>query len=238
MRVSSVGQARRTALSAFAGLALGAAGVTFERAGPSVLSASTADFGTWARAHHRELLAQSMFLGPSTLPMLLFFAGLRAHLEVRRPASGRVDLSLVVLAGGAAWAGVNLAAQAVQVEMALAARHGATDAQVAHLGDRMRGVLLVGNLPLTTALAAVGYLASRDRSLPGWLARLSLLTAIAHAAPVVTARVEKGPLSRDGALAYLPYPLFVAWVVGVAVTLLRGARHEPRGVLRAAPRVP
>jgi hypothetical protein len=233
MRVSSVGQARRTALSAFAGLALGAAGVTFERAGPSVLSASTADFGTWARAHHRELLAQSMFLGPSTLPMLLFFAGLRAHLEVRRPASGRVDLSLVVLAGGAAWAGVNLAAQAVQVEMALAARRGATDAQVAHLGDRMRGVLLVGNLPLATALAAVGHLASRDGSLPGWLGRLSFLTAVAHAVPVVTARVEKGPLSRDGALAYLPYPLFVVWVLSAAVTLLRVARHERRGALRA-----
>jgi len=84
MRVSSAGQARRTAFSAFAGLALGAAGMAFERARPSVLSASTAEFGAWTRAHHRELLAQSLFLGPSTMPMLVFFAGLRTHLDAGR----------------------------------------------------------------------------------------------------------------------------------------------------------
>lgn len=232
-----IGPARRTAYSAFAALALGAAGMVFERAGPSVLSASPADFAAWARAHHRELLAQSAFLGPGTLPLLVFFAGLRAYLG-RRQGMGRVDLSLVVLAGGAAWATINLLAQGLQVSLALAAGGGADDERMADLGDRMIDVLLVGNLPVAAAIATTGYLGARGRSLPGWLVVLSFLTALAHASPVATAGVREGPLAREGAFSYLPYPLFVAWLVGVAVTLLRRGREGARGTPGTGGRVP
>jgi hypothetical protein len=211
--------------------------MVFERAGPSVLSASTADFAAWAREHRRELLAQSAFLGPSTVPLLVFFAGLRAYLG-RRQRMGRVDLSLVVLAGGAAWATINLLAQGLQVSLALAAGGGAADEHVADLGDRMIDVLLVGNVPVAAAIAATGYLGARDRSLPGWLVVLSYVTALAHAAPVATAGVTEGPLSREGALSYLPYPLFVAWVVGVAVTLLRRGREGTHAASGKGVRVP
>lgn len=233
MRIS---QERLTAFSAFAALALGAAGMVFERAGPSVLSAGPEEFASWARAHHRELTAQSFFLSLGTAPLLVFFLGLRAYLDGhrRRGDLGRIDLTLVVLAGGASWVMLNLLGQAIQVSMARAARAGAATEVVVSRGDRMLDVLAWGNLALGTALGATAFIALRSRALPGWLGRLSALAAVAHVAPVAGLRVEEGPLSRDGVLAYLPYPVFVGWMVSVAVTLLRKDAQDRKQPIRSS----
>jgi hypothetical protein len=216
---------RLTAYSAFAALALGASGTLFERAGPSVLSAGPAEFLSWARAHHDALVAQSVIFGLSTAPLLLFFAGLRAALQQEDvPAdSGRVDLTLLVLGGGAAWVMAQLLGQAVQVAMASAAVHGEHASFVASLGALMRTVLAWGNAPLALALAGCAVTSFRRKALPGWVAALSGVAGLVHLLPLGTARVRKGPLSQDGALAYLPYPVFVGWMLSVAVSLLRKA---------------
>lgn len=214
---------RLTAYSAFAALALGALGTLFERAGPSVLSAGPEEFRAWARTHHDALLAQSAVFGLSTAPLLLFFAGLRVVLQQQgsQVQADRVDLSLLVLAGGALWVLAQLVGQAVQVSMATAAGHGEQASVVASLGDRSRAVISWGNLPLATALGACAVTGFRDKALPTWLATLSAVTGAVHVLPSVATRITKGGLSADGVLAYLPYPVFVAWIVGVAVTSLR-----------------
>jgi hypothetical protein len=149
--------------------------VAFERAGPSVMSAGPEELADWAREHHRELTAQSGVYLVSTVPLLMFFAGLSSCLRQSRPR--RVDPSLAVLEGGSAWVLGNAAAQTVQLSMARRAAAGADPDSVA---------------------------------LPRWLGRLSGVAAAAHAAPVVSRRLEN-----------LPYPFFVAWLVGVAATLAR-----------------
>jgi hypothetical protein len=233
MRIS---QERLTAFSAFAALALGAAGMVFERAGTSVLSAGPEEFASWARAHDRELVAQSLFLSLGTAPLLVFFLGLHAYLEGHRLRRGlsRVDLTLVVLAGGASWVVLNLLGQALQVSMARAAGGGAATEVVVSRGDRMLDVLTWGNLALGAALGATAFIALRSRALPGWLGWLSALGAVAHVAPVAGRGVEEGPLSRDGVLAYLPYPVFVGWMVSVAVTLLRKDTENRSQPLRSS----
>lgn len=217
---------RLTAFSAFAALALGAAGTLFERAGPSVLSAGPVEFGAWARTHHDALVAQSVIFTLSTAPLLVFFTGLQTvlHQESGRAASGHVDPALIVLAGGALWVTAQLMGQAVQVAMATAAAHGEQAAFVTSLGDLMRTVLAWGNLPLAAALGACAVVGYRDEGLPRWLAALSGVTGVAHVLPLVVGRSRKGLLSHDGVLAYLPYPLFVGWMGSVAVILLRRAR--------------
>jgi hypothetical protein len=216
---------RLAAYSAFAALALGAVGMLFERADPSVLSAGPAEFASWARAHNDALLAQSVFFSLSAAPLLMFFAGLRAVLRQpgRQRGANRVDLSLVVLGAGALWVTLQLVAQAVQVAMASAAGHGAADEFVASLGDLMHVPLTWANLALGTALGCTAVVALRDRALPRWLGWLSAATAGVQLVSVAGARVQKGPLSDRGALAYLPYPVFVAWLVSAAVSLLRRA---------------
>jgi len=208
-------QDRLAAFSAFAALALGAAGMVFERAGPTVLAAEPEEFAGWARAHHRALLGQSSFLSASTVPMLVFFVGLRAELRLRggRADDGPVDLSLVVLGAGAAWVVLQVFAQATQVSMATAAARGATAGTITARADLMVAILAVGN---TTAAVA-----SRDRALPGWLAWFSAAAGVVHVLPLVGGRGGAGRRSADGAFDYLPYPVFVAWLVSIAVHLMR-----------------
>ena len=216
-------QDRLAAFSAFAALALGAAGMVFERAGPSVLAAEPAEFADWARSHHRALLAQSGFLSASTVPMLVFFTGLRAALRLRggQADHGPVDLSLVVLGAGAAWVAIQVAAQATQVSMATAAARGATAGVVTSRGDLMVAILSVGNTTMATALAATAAVAFRDRALPRWLAWFSAAAGAVHVLPLVGGRGGAGRRSADGAFDYLPYPVFVVWLVSIAVHLLR-----------------
>lgn len=215
-------QDRLAAFSAFAALALGAAGMVFERAGPSVLAAEPEEFADWARSHHRALLAQSGFLSASTVPMLVFFAGLRATLRLRggRADHGPVDLSLVVLGAGAAWVVLQVVAQATQVSMATAAARGATAGIVTSRGDLMVAILSVGNTTMATALVATAAVAFRDRALPRWLAWFSAAAGVVHVLPLVGGR-GAGRRSADGAFDYLPYPVFVVWLVSIAVHLMR-----------------
>jgi hypothetical protein len=216
-------QDRLAAFSAFAALALGAAGMVFERAGPSVLAAEPKVFADWARSHHRALLAQSSFLSASTVPMLVFFTGLRAALHLRggRAAHGPVDLPLVVLGAGAAWVVLQVAAQATQVSMATAAARGATAGIVTSRGDLMVAILSVGNTTMATALAATAAVAFRDRALPRWLAWFSATAGVVHVVPLIGGHGRAGRRSADGAFDYLPYPVFVAWLVSIATHLMR-----------------
>ncbi|HSJ22793.1 MAG TPA: hypothetical protein VK964_19690 [Nocardioidaceae bacterium] len=201
---------RLTAYSAFAALTLGAVGMAFERAGPSVMAADPDDFAAWAGKHHRALTTQSGVFLVSTAPLLLFFAGLRSWLRPHQDPAARVDLSLAVLGGGSLWALGSAAAQTVQASMARSAASGAEAEAVAALGQRMRAMLVRSNAALSGAMAATAAATFRDGALPRWLGWLSAAGAVAHLAPMTTRRLEN-----------LPYPFFVAWLVAVAVVLAR-----------------
>jgi len=213
---------RLTAFSALAALALGAAGTMFERAGPSVLSAGPEELRTWARTHHRALVAQSAVFGTSTAPSLAFFAGLGAVLHQRheRLSHDSADLSPVVLGGGALWATAQLVAQGFQLSMASAAEHQEHAGFVASLSDLMRTTLRVGNLPLSAALGACAVMGVRDTALPRWLSGLSAATALAHLLPVAAGSSGKRAAPTEAVVTYTPYLLLVAWMVGVTTHLL------------------
>lgn len=207
---------RVTAYAGLTALALGAAGMAFERAGPSVASASPGELAAWATEHHRALSAQSAVYLTSTAPLLAFFAGLAFTL---RPGDGpdRLARSVGVLAGGATWLGFQAAAQTEQLGMARAAAHDAGPQEVASRGSRMRALLRTGNAALAGSLAATATAPRTD--LPGWLRGLSAAAAAAHLAPAMARRRGGAPLE------VLPYPLFVAWLVGVVTVLGRRSRR-------------
>lgn len=197
---------RLTAAAAFTALGLGGAGMAFERAGPSVMTASAEELTSWASGHRRELTAQSVVYLVSTAPLLAYVAGL-----------GRVTRSPAVLAGGTTWVGYQVAAQVAQMAMARAASQGEPD--VADHARRMTDLLRHGNAALGVAAAATADASLRRGLLPRWLGVLSAATAVAHAAPLVAHRSGR----ESAAVEVLPYPFFVAWIGAVAVGVLRRA---------------
>lgn len=205
---------RVAASAGIAALAMGAVGMAFERAGPSVMTAPPEEFAAWAAEHHRELTAQSAVYLTSTAPLLAYFAGLSRSLT---PKDGPALLrSAAVLAGGATWLGFQAAAQTEQLAMAREAVRGAPPRDVTGRGSRMRELLTWGNAALGGALAAT----AGQEPLPRWLRGVSAAAAVAHVAPVVVG--WRGP-APAGVVEVLPYPLFVAWLVGVVVVLGRRA---------------
>lgn len=209
---------RVTASAGTAALALGAVGMAFERAGPSVMTAPPEELAAWAAEHHRALTAQSAVYLASTAPLLVYFAGLSQSLT---PKDGPTALlrSAAVLAGGATWLGFQAAAQTEQLAMAREAVRGAPPQDVTGRGSRMRDLLTWGNAALGGALAAT----AGHEPLPRWLRGVSAAAAVAHVAPVVVRWRGRSPA---GAVEVLPYPLFVAWLVGVVVVLGRRAAGD------------
>lgn len=207
---------RVTAYAGVTALALGATGMAFERAGPSMATATPEELAAWAADHHRALTAQSAVYLTSTAPLLAFFAGLAFSLHPEDGA-GRLARSAVVLAGGATWLGFQAAAQTEQLGMAQAAALGDAPREVASRGSRMRELLRTGNAALAGSLAATATAPGTD--LPRWLRGLSAAAAAAHLAPAVAGR-------RGGAVPeVLPYPLFVGWLVAVTAVLGRRSRQ-------------
>lgn len=194
---------RLTAAAAFAALGLGGAGMAFERAGPSVTTASAEELTAWAGGHARELTAQSVVYLASTVPLLAYVAGL-----------SRVARSPVVLAGGTTWVGYQVAAQVEQLAMT---RDASRDAPVADRAGRMTDLLRHGNAALGVAAAATADASLRRGVLPRWLGALSAATAVAHVVPLAAHRSGRAP----AAVEVLPYPFFVAWLGAVGVVLAR-----------------
>lgn len=120
-----------------------------------------------------------------------------------------------MLAGGIAWVAFQDAAQVAQLATARAARAGDPAATVAGHGERTGTLMVCGNIALAAALAGV----AADAGMPRWLRGLSATAAAAHAAPGAVRVVGGKPAT--GPVELLPYPLFVAWLVGVVVTLGR-----------------
>lgn len=215
---------RLSAAAAFTALGLGAVGMAFERAGPSVTAATPAELAEWAARHHRALTAQSGVYLVSTAPLLVFFAGLGRSLR----SPGRpVPSAVVVPAAGAAWVACQAAAQVSQVQMARAAAYrasGSPEAVTAHAG-RMRDLLRYGNAALGVAAAATADASLRQGLLPRWLGALSAATAAAHVVPLAASSTAERSTRAAAAVEVLPYPFFVAWVGCVGGVLLRRARR-------------
>lgn len=211
-------------LAAVAALVAGGAALAFERASSDVLTAAPEELADWAARYETELLTQSLFFVLSTGFVVLAWSGLRAR--VRGPAA--------TLTFGAAlvYAGMSLSAQAVQVAMARSAADGISAAVVAALAELMTVLLIVANLPLLIAIGAVavagGVAGHRGGAVPAWFARLSAAVALVHVLPLLGIVATEGAMSAEGLLGYLAYPALVAWLVGLAVVLLRAPEPAPR----------
>jgi hypothetical protein len=148
---------------------------------------------------------------------LWFFPTLTHHLA--RAEGGRARIAGTALVSAITSVGLTLVALTFQLGLAAA---GPASGQPAVVGV-MNAVFVVAGLPLAVMLTATALLTLRAQAFPAWLGWLSALAAITQVVPVVGVVADTGPLASGGWIsAYLPYPLYAAWVLCAAVLLIAG----------------
>ncbi len=175
--------------------------------------------GAYFSANQEALRVQALLFIVGLGFLLVFLPSLSSHL--RRADGGRDSMAGVVLVSGAASVVLTFVALTFTIGLATVPEASGQPALVAI----MNAVFVVAGMPLAVMLAAVGVASLRTHAFPAWLAGLSGLAAMTQVIPVFGVLTDGGPLASGGWIsAYLPYPLYSAWVVCVAVLLLRSAR--------------
>jgi hypothetical protein len=149
---------------------------------------------------------------------LWFFPTLTHHLA--RAEGGRARIAVTALVCAITSVALTLIALTYQLGLAAA---GPASGQPAVVGV-MNAVFVVAGLPLAVMLTATALLTVRAQAFPAWLGWLAALAAITQMIPVLGVVADTGPLASGGWIsAYLPYPLYAAWVLCAAVLLITGA---------------
>lgn len=220
--MTGVASERWGAASGLGALATGAAAVVFERGGVSP-NDSPARMAAFFAENRSALRMQALLFVVGSAFFLWFLGSLVSYLAAA--ASGRGGLATVAFGAGVASTTVTLVALSVQVGISTAP----AEAQLAALVATMTALFTVANLPLAVMLVAVAVLSVQPGAFPRWLAVLSVVAAIALALPVFGLAQTSGLLAVGSPVAaYLPYPLYVAWLAGATALLVgRVGRVRP-----------
>lgn len=170
-------------------------------------------------ADHRTFVLVFFFLdGIATCLMLLFFAGLRHLLAV--PQQPERDVwSSAMFASALAVFTLGIAGQACATALAFRADSQTPDA-ARTLWDLFAVLVGASNL-LTIILGVAAAVAiALSPQLPRWLAVGAGVFAAAHLGATVS-WARSGAFSQTGVFTILAPVLYLAWVVAVAVVLLR-----------------
>ena len=211
------------AASGFGAILTGAAAMIFER---GALSASDpiAKIVAYYTDNHDALRAQALLFVLGAGFFIWFLGSLRSFLARAEGGTGR--LSTVAFGAGAASTVVTLVALAFQVGLASAVR----DAGQPALIGIMDALFVIANLPLAVMLLAIAVVTLRTGVFPAWLGWLSVLAAVVQLVPVLGIALDGGPFAADGWVsAYLPYPLYAAWLACTVIVTVRRLGSPGRG---------
>jgi hypothetical protein len=156
---------RWSAASGLAAVACGMAAVVFERPWPS--AGDSAAFPAFAAAHHAAILTQSMLFIVSAGLYLGFLGGLRSFLL--RGEGGDGGVTMLAFGAGVVWCGLNVAALAPQITLALPSQAGHQAPWGGMLSDLGFVMLNTANLPASVLFAATAVVSLRTKIFPTWL---------------------------------------------------------------------
>jgi hypothetical protein len=79
----------------------------------------------------------------------------------------------------------------------------------------------IANLPCAVMLRAVAVVSFRYAAFPVWLGWISVVAAGAQLLLWCGTVVSSGPLAPNGWLIYVPYPLFLVWLVPTMTVMIK-----------------
>ena len=206
---------RWSAGSGLAAFVVGAVGGALERGWPS--AGDPAGVATFIATNRTAILAQSMAFVLSAGFYLWFFGSLRSFLSRREGGTGR--LSTLAFGAGFVWAGLQMAAQAFQVGVAIAPVGGPEPT----LLWTMAAMFSIANLPLAVMLFATALVTFRTHAFPIWLGWLSVVAAFAQMLLFAGTVVRSGPLAPNGWLTYALYPVIAVWLLPTTLVMIKQA---------------
>ncbi|MFN8082425.1 MAG: hypothetical protein U0Q19_22950 [Kineosporiaceae bacterium] len=215
---------RWAAATGFASIACAAGAEVFERgairatAAPSEIAAYYADNSQALRLQGLLFLLSSGFA--------LWFFPTVAHV-LARAEGGRGRVAGIALVGAVTSIAVTVIAVTTQIALATAARYSGQPALLA----LVNALFVVACMPSAVMFCAVAVVSRRTGVFPAWMAWLSVLAAVTQLVPVFGVVADSGPLASGGWIsAFLPYPLYTAWVLCAAVLLMRAdVTRDPDG---------
>lgn len=218
---------RSGAIVGLLSIGFGGAAGALERGWPS--ADDSAAVAAFVEAHRSAILGQSMLFVVSAGMTLWFLAAVRDYLM--RAEGGTGPLSSVVFGAGCVWAALHLAAQALQVGVAMAPTGTASPPIL----WTMAAMFSIGNFPMGVALIATAVVSLRTRAFPIWLGWISVLTAGAQMLLFLGTVVRTGPMAPNGWLIYVLYPFFIVWLIPTAIVMLKRAAKPASEVTLGAP---
>ena len=201
--------------SGLAALVVGAVGGALERGWPTASDPSAV--ATFIAIHRTAILAQSMAFVLSAGFYLWFFGSLRSFLIRREGGTGR--LSTVAFGAGFVWAGLQMAAQAFQVGVAIAPAEGLEPT----LLWTMAAMFSIANMPLAVVLFATAVVTFRTHAFQVWLGCLSVVAALAQMLLFAGTVVRSGPFAPNGWLTYALYPVIAVWLLPTTLVMIKQA---------------
>ena len=205
--------------SGLAALIVGAVGGALERGWPS--ASDPAAVATFIATNRTAILAQSVAFVLSAGFYLWFFGSLRSFLIRRERGTGR--LSTVAFGAGFVWAGLQMAAQAFQVGVAIAPSGGLEPT----LLWTMAAMFSIANMPLAVMLFATALVTFRTHAFPVSLGWLSAVAAVAQMLLFAGTVVRSGPLAPNGWLTYALYPVIAVWLLPTTLVMIKRAGKLP-----------
>jgi len=160
------------------GMLAAAAAVTLERGAGITGRTPAGDVVDLFAGNRDALLVQSLLFVISTGFFVVFLAGLRSYLS--RAEGGTGVLSTAAFGAGLVWCAISMAAQAIQVALAMAAVEALPPELVGTMSDLMFAVLTIGDLALAMMLIVTALVSLQTTAFPAWLEWLSLIAAAAH----------------------------------------------------------
>lgn len=187
---------------------------------PLKADASDAKVVSFFADHRQDLLVGSFLLGLAAVLFFWFAGSLRSYLRAAEGGEGR--LSIAAFGGGVAGMVLLLAGAALGNGPAFTlARHGGDATLFRVFFDASSAVLATGSFGFAVFLGAASCSAARSGSLPAWAYWLGSVAAVLQVATAVALFAKSGALATGGIVGIVALVLSLAWVVGVALVLMR-----------------
>jgi hypothetical protein len=177
---------------------------------------STATVAEHLRDHRSTILAGDVLIAFASAIFLWFLGNLRGYLR----AGGEDRLSTAAVLGSAF--GTALIAAGAALQAGLVLNSAEADAELVRFGfDAYNSLITMAGAGLAVGTGAAAVSGARTGTLPSWIIRTGLVTALLQLVTLPGLVAEGGFFAAGGPMAWLAFLAISAWFIAVSLLMVR-----------------